>query len=69
MYKVLKNFTDKNTKAKYKVGDEVDFTEKRAKEILTVGNLIEKIEEVQLMTSQVVEETVEEVKPRKRGKK
>lgn len=63
MYKVLKNFTDKNTKAKYKVGDEVDFTEKRAKEILTVGNLIEKIEEV------IVEETVEEVKPRKRGKK
>ena len=63
MYKVLKNFTDKYTKAKYKVGDEVDFTEKRAKEILTVGKLIEKIEKP------VVEETVEEVKPRKRGKK
>ena len=45
MYKVIKNFTDKSTKARYKVGEEIDFTEKRAKEILSVGNLIEKIEE------------------------
>ena len=68
MYKVLKNFTDKYTNAKYKAGDEVDFTEKRAKEILTVGNLIEKIVEVQLMTSQV-DEVVEVEKPKKKSKK
>ena len=45
MYKVIKNFTDKYTKARYKVGEEIDFTEKRAKEIISFGNLIEKIEE------------------------
>ena len=61
MYKVLKNFTDKYTGVRYKAGDIVEFTEKRAKEILTVGNLIEKIEVV---------ETVEEVeKPKKKSRK
>ena len=61
MYKIIKNFNDKYTKVKYKVGDVVDFSTTRANEILTVGKLIEKIEEV---------ETVEvEEKPRKRGKK
>lgn len=60
MYKVLKNFTDKYTGVRYKAGDIVEFTEKRAKEILTVGNLIEKIEV----------ETVEEVeKPKKKSRK
>ena len=62
MYKVLKNFTDKYTGARYKTGDIVEFTEKRAKEILTVGNLIEKIEVE-------TEEVVEVEKPKKKGKK
>ena len=66
MYKVLKNFTDKYTKVKYKAGDEVYFDEKRAEEILSVGELIEKIKPVE----EVVEETEEvvEKKPRKKKK-
>lgn len=45
-YKVIKNFTDKYNKSiKYKVGDVVEFEESRAKEILTVGKLIQKVKE------------------------
>lgn len=45
-YLVIKNFTDKYDKSiKYKVGDIVEFTKKRANEILKVDKLIEKIEE------------------------
>ncbi len=45
-YKVLKNFTDKyDNTIKYVENDIVEFTGKRAKEILSVDNLIEKIEE------------------------
>ncbi len=62
MYKVLKNFIDKYTKVKYKVGDEVDFDEKRAKEILKVGKLIEKIEE----PIEEVQEVKAEVEPAKK---
>lgn len=70
MYRIIKDFKDKNTGAKYKVGDVVEFTEKRAKEILKVGKLIEKIEEEK--TIEEVVETTEEIveeKPRKRAKK
>lgn len=45
MYKIIENFTDKVTGRKYKIGEIVKFSNKRAKEILSVGNLIEKIEE------------------------
>lgn len=64
MYKVIKNFTDKHTKVKYKVGDVVEFSTTRANEILTVGKLIEKVEEV---TEKVTEDVVEK-KPRKKKK-
>lgn len=65
MYKVIKSFNDKYTQTKYKVGDEVFFTDKRAKEILSVGNLIEKIEE----TEEVVETVDETVSTKKKNKK
>lgn len=45
MYKILKNFKDKHTGERYVAGSEKDFSDKRAKEILTKGNLIEKVEE------------------------
>ena len=44
MYKILKNFKDKYTGERYVAGSEKDFSDKRAKEILKKGNLIEKIE-------------------------
>lgn len=44
-YIVLKEFTDKYTKVKYKPGDVLDITGKRAKEILSVDELIKKIKE------------------------
>lgn len=44
-YKVIKRFTDKYNRTKYKVGDELELTDKRAKEILSVKELIEKISE------------------------
>ena len=45
-YRILKNFVDKYDKTiKYVENDIVDFTGKRAKEILSVDLLIEKIEE------------------------
>lgn len=44
MYKILKNFKDKYTGERYVAGSEKDFSDKRAKEILKKGNLIEKTE-------------------------
>lgn len=45
-YQVIKNFTDKyDSKKKYKVGDELEITTERAKEILSVDKLIKKITE------------------------
>ena len=45
-YKVIKNFTDKyDLSRKYKIGEVVEFENDRAKEILSVGKLIEKINE------------------------
>lgn len=45
-YVVLKNFTDKyNNDIKYKVNDIVEFTKKRATEILKVDKLIEEVQE------------------------
>ena len=44
MYKIIKDFTDKyDSSIKYKVGDELDFTEERASEILSVDTFIEKV--------------------------
>lgn len=42
---VLKKFRDKNTKKIYKVGDVITISKERFEEILTVGNLVEKVEE------------------------
>lgn len=45
-YKIVKNFTDKYDKSiKYKIGDVVEFDTDRAKEILSVDKLIQKIAE------------------------
>ena len=42
-YEVIRNFTDKYDKSiKYKVGDIVEFTKKRAEEILSVKEYIKK---------------------------
>lgn len=45
-YEVIKSFRDKyDTSIKYKIGDIIDITQKRAKEILKVDELIKKVEE------------------------
>ena len=50
-YKIIENFTDKyDSSIKYKVGKVHEFTIDRASEILSVGNFIEKIEEVKKST-------------------
>ena len=70
-YKIIKNFTDKYDKSiKYKVGKTEDFDDERAKEILKVGKLIEKIEEKPTENDEKIEENDEKIeeKPRKRGK-
>ena len=64
-YKVIKSFTDKYTKTKYQVGDVLELTDERAKEILSVGKLIEKIE---VETSENETEQVETPKKNKRKK-
>ena len=43
MYRIIKKFRDKYTGEIYVVGDEKNFTKKRAKEILEVGNFVEEI--------------------------
>lgn len=43
-YKVIKDFTDKNTYKKYKVGDVIEITKERATEILSKGELITKVQ-------------------------
>jgi hypothetical protein len=50
-YEVIKDFTDKHTYIKYKVGDVIKLTKERAKEILEVGELITKVK----TTKRVVE--------------
>ena len=55
-YKVLIDFTDKYDATKdYKKGDIVEFTKKRAKEILSVGLLIEEYKEPECDKKGVVE--------------
>ena len=45
-YLVIKKFTDKYDKTKkYQVGDELELTTERAKEILSVDKLIKKVTE------------------------
>lgn len=44
-YVVLKPFTDKYDKTQYNVGDTLDITKKRAKEILSVDTLIEEVKD------------------------
>lgn len=43
--RILRKFKDKHTKKIYIPGEEVDFTEERAKEILEKGKMIEEIGE------------------------
>lgn len=43
--KVLKKFIDKHTGEVYQVGDELNITKKRYKEILSVDKLVEEIVE------------------------
>lgn len=44
--KVLQDFRDKYDKNKhYKIGDEIEITKKRYKEILEVGQLVEEVKE------------------------
>lgn len=73
-YKILKKFTDKYDKTiEYKVGKVEEFSDKRAKEILSVGKLIEPYVEPiehtgdeETFTDETTEEVVEEKKPRKK---
>lgn len=43
-YIILEEFIDKNTREIYEVGTTINITKKRAKEILSVGNLIKEVE-------------------------
>lgn len=43
-YKVIKDFTDIHTYRKYKAGDVIEITKERANEILSVGELITKVQ-------------------------
>ena len=63
MYKILENFKDKYTGERYIAGTEKDFSDKRAKEILKKGNLIEKIEEIKEPIIEKAEEKIENKKP------
>lgn len=54
-YKVIKAFTDKHTYKKYNIGDVIEVTEDRAKEILSVGELITKVQSKPKTTKRVVE--------------
>ena len=65
-YRIVKSFTDKYDKTiKYEKDKVYEFTEERANEILSVGNLIEKIEEVVEPAEKVVEETKKKKSKRK----
>ena len=44
-YEVIKNFKDKHTGERYKIGDVLDITKTRAKEILTVDKLIKEVKQ------------------------
>lgn len=68
-YIILRKFTDKYDKTiEYKVGKVEEFSDKRAKEILSVGKLIELyVEPIQHNDDvETIEEVVEEKKPRKK---
>lgn len=55
--RILINFDDKETKAKYKRNDEVYFSEKRAEELLKNPCLVEKIEEIEEQEENKTEKT------------
>lgn len=57
--KVLDKFRDRHTREWHKVDDVIDISEERYDEILTVGNLVEAMEEP----------AEEQEAPRKRGSK
>ena len=65
--KVLREFIDKYTKQLHKVGEEFEVDEKRFEEIQTVGNLVVKVEEPEIVEEPT--EEVEETKPTKGKKK
>lgn len=50
-YKVIEGFRDKYTNQRYKIGDVIEITEERAKEILSKDKLITKVK----TTKRVVE--------------
>lgn len=64
-YRIVESFTDKYDNSIYYVKDEVvEFTKKRAKEILEVGNFIEEYNEdaiEEVVEEEITEETDEEV--------
>jgi len=69
MYKVIKNFRDKYTGIMYKAGDVVDFTPARVNEILEVGNLIEKTEEITPVEKEEGRKILEKAKEKMKKKK
>lgn len=54
-YKVIKAFTDKHTYKKYNIGDVIEITKERADEILSIGELITKVQNKPKTTKRVVE--------------
>lgn len=69
-YVVLRTFTDKETNEPRKRGYVYDYTDKRAKEILKVGKLIEKVTpevvvnpavDTTAITIEPVDESIEEI--------
>lgn len=73
-YKVIEKFADINTGQIYEVGSEIEFTDKRAKEIKKAGSFIEaieepKAEEVEEVKEEKAEETEEKPKAKSTKKK
>lgn len=79
--KIEKDFSDKYTNAKYKVGQEIDFKEERAKELLAdKRGLVSLAEEIESYGEEIekpdneediipVAKPVEEEKPKRRSNK
>jgi hypothetical protein len=65
-FKVIKNYINKETKKLHVVGEEVDLTEKRAKEIKAKGDFLEDIPEAE---EEAPEDGEKEVPKAKKSKK
>jgi len=69
MYRVIRAFTDKTNNELINAGREIDLSPSRAKEIMSAGKYIVKVETAKPEPTEVAPTEAAEAKPKKKRKK